>query len=207
MSEHKCAGTIQGTFAECGEAVERAYCSLECRKTAAKRQTTSNDYDFITDRLAIGNVASRATPGFVAVVSLLASAPWDEITEAPAVPNGGEIDELGKVPVLHIDINDGEGPGEPIGDGRDLASWLSSATAFIAKHIEVGCVLVHCGAGKSRSVAVVVAYLCRYVGMLPSEALSFIALRRPGVCPAPCFLEAIKRWLRLDDLAAKGPRG
>lgn len=25
-----------------------------------------NEYDFVTDRLAIGNVASRATPGFVA---------------------------------------------------------------------------------------------------------------------------------------------
>ena len=36
----------------------------------------SSDYNFVTDRLAIGDVASRATPGFVAVVSLLATAPW-----------------------------------------------------------------------------------------------------------------------------------
>lgn len=32
---------------------------------------SEHDYDFITDRLAIGNAASRATAGFVAVVSLL----------------------------------------------------------------------------------------------------------------------------------------
>lgn len=31
------------------------------------------DFDFITDRLAVGNVASRAVPGFIAVVSLLAT--------------------------------------------------------------------------------------------------------------------------------------
>lgn len=34
-----------------------------------------SDFDFITDRLAVGNVASRAVLGFVAVVSLLSTAP------------------------------------------------------------------------------------------------------------------------------------
>jgi hypothetical protein len=29
------------------------------------------DYNFITDRLAIGNVASRAVPGFCVVVTVL----------------------------------------------------------------------------------------------------------------------------------------
>ena len=48
---------------------------------------SDRDYNFITDRLAIGNVASRATPGFCAVVSLLATQPWDEVTGAPEVPN------------------------------------------------------------------------------------------------------------------------
>ncbi|TXH58628.1 MAG: hypothetical protein E6Q97_01855 [Desulfurellales bacterium] len=66
--------------------------------------------------------------------------------------------------------------------------------------------LVHCGAGKSRSVAIVVAYLCRYAGMSLSEALGFVSARRPGACPAPCFIEAIKRWMKLDELATTGPR-
>lgn len=30
--------------------------------------TIEHNYDFITDRLAIGNMASHSTPGFVAVV-------------------------------------------------------------------------------------------------------------------------------------------
>ena len=46
------------------------------------------DYDFITDRLAIGDVASRSTDGFCAVVSLLSSAPFDEQYKAPAAPEG-----------------------------------------------------------------------------------------------------------------------
>jgi len=54
-----------------------------------------HDYDFITDRLAIGNVASRATPGFVAVVSILATdRPGTlacEVTGAPEVPNGVQV--------------------------------------------------------------------------------------------------------------------
>jgi hypothetical protein len=39
-----------------------------------------------------------------------------------------------------------------------------------------------------------------------AEAAAFVAERRPGACPAPCFAEAIKRWLWLDELATKGPR-
>ena len=31
----------------------------------------SKDFNFITDRLAIGSLASRSTPGFVAVVSVV----------------------------------------------------------------------------------------------------------------------------------------
>ena len=161
-----------------------------------------SNYDFVTDRLAIGNVASRATPGFVAVVSVLATAPWDEVAGAPTVPN--------ETPVLHIDLTDGESkrvrPDNGETYGHDLDEYLDDVTGFIAAHIRRGCVLVHCGAGKSRSVAVVIAYLCRYAGMSWIEAKNLVAARRPGACPAPCFAEAVKRWLKLDELELQGPR-
>lgn len=175
------------------------------------------DYSFITDRLAVGNVASRIVPGFVAVVSLLATSPWDELYKAPFIPGGvlirqptilhlqHEVLPVGALPVLHIDINDGEGPGSPIGDGRDLADSLDSVTDFIAYYIRQGRVLVHCGAGQSRSGAVAVAYLCRYAGMNYSEALAFVRDKRHCVAPANCFADAVKRWLRLDNLAEYGP--
>ena len=147
------------------------------------------DYDFITDRLAIGDVASRAESGFVAVISLLATAPWDEQHGAPAVPDG--------VPVHMIDLRDGE---------RGLETHLGGACAFIAAHITRGCVLVHCGAGLSRSVSVVAAYLCRYAGMNLSEAVNFIKDKRQGACPADVFWAAITQWLHLDVLGQGGPR-
>lgn len=191
------------------------------------------DYNFITDRLAIGNVASRAVPGFCAVVSVLTvegrhrGRPWSaELTEkAPKVPGGAEVrfdrrsgrwlkenDWLAELPVLVLDIADGESSSERSAfscqheNDRDLDYYLDDATAFIAEHLKRGCVLVHCGAGSSRSAAVVIAYLCRYAGMSYSEALSFVRARRPSVAPADCFKAAIERWLSLHALAEKGPR-
>lgn len=193
------------------------------------------DYNFITDRLAIGNVASRAVPGFCAVVSVLTvegrhrGRPWSaELTEkAPKVPGGDvwhhewyaslgrqRVWKKNEIPVLILDLADGESSSERSAfscscqheNDRDLDYYLDDATAFIADHIKRGCVLVHCGAGLSRSAAVVVAYLCRYAGMSYSEALGFIKARRPSVAPADCFKAAIERWLSLRALADKGPR-
>lgn len=195
------------------------------------------DYNFITDRLAIGNVASRAVPGFVAVVSILATdRPGTlacELTGAPKVPGGVFVQyfwreswwtkEAGTfnppqekldVPVFHVDLADGEGhylgmPLKPDGSrvpSRGLEDFLDDAVQFIADFIDEGYVLVHCGAGLSRSVSVVIAYLCRYAGMSYSEALSFLKARRPSVAPADCFKAAIERWLSLRELSEKGPR-
>lgn len=223
-----CKGVVPGTFTVCGEDPSYAFCSSECQAAYEidKMRLGGNDYDFVTDRLAIGNVASRAIPGFVAVVSMLSTSPWDEVTGAPKVPNEDRIPasadaatlpwqgpppaDYAYTPVLHIDLADGETrrvrPDNGETYGNNLDTFLDDATSFIAAHIRRGCVLVHCGAGKSRSVAVVVAYLCRYAGMSLTEALAFVSARRPGACPAPCFIEAIKRWLRLDELTAGGPR-
>jgi hypothetical protein len=213
----------------------------------------SRDFNFITDRLAIGNLASRSTPGFVAVVSVVTvegrhrGRPWSaELTEkAPQVPGGVPMDGLtealnindftarGSTPVWIVDIADGEASRNRLRhssecdrdprdeewtcapqcsklrgheDDRDLDFYLDDATSFIAYHIKRGCVLVHCGAGISRSAAVVIAYLCRFAGMNYTEALAFVKAKRPQVAPADVFKEAIERWLGLDKLATTGPR-
>lgn len=214
--------------------------------------TIEHDYDFITDRLAIGNLASRSTPGFVAVVSVVTiegrhrGRPWSAelTTKAPHVPGSTPMEGLNKpfvsfasapflfrlgnlqqdatlhtahtaggpTPVWIVDIADGEASSAKTAysstheDDRDLDFYLDDATEFIAMHIKRGCVLVHCGAGISRSAAVVVAYLCRYAGMSYAEALAFVKARRPQVAPADVFKEAIERWLKLDKLTTEGPR-
>jgi protein-tyrosine phosphatase len=195
----------------------------------------SKDFNFITDRLAIGCLASRSTPGFVAVVSVVTvegrhrGRPWSaELTaRAPQVPGGvvwpsewyamysrvlEKTRKSAHVPVLVIDIADGEASCAKTAysstheDDRDLDFYLDDATDFIAEHIRRGCVLVHCGAGISRSAAVVIAYLCRFAGMSYAEALAFVKAKRPQVAPADVFKEAIERWLGLDKLATTGPR-
>lgn len=199
----------------------------------------SKDFNFITDRLAIGCLASRSTPGFVAVVSVVTvegrhrGRPWSaELTAwAPQVVGGGRVYHTDcnvsgysnwlfyeeppfrfEIPVLIVDIADGEASSDKTAytsthqDDRDLDFYLDDATAFIAAHIQRGCVLVHCGAGVSRSAAVVIAYLCRYAGMSYAEALAFVKTKRPQVAPADVFKEAIERWLDLDKLATTGPR-
>ena len=195
----------------------------------------SRDFNFITDRLAIGSLASRSTPGFVAVVSVVTvegrhrGRPWSaELTaKAPQVPGGvvwpsewysmyrcvlEMTHESTHIPVLIVDIADGEASGDKTAysstheDDRDLDFYLDDTTDFIAANIRRGCVLVHCGAGISRSAAVVIAYLCRYAGMSYAEALAFVKAKRPQVAPADMFKEAIERWLGFDKLASMGPR-
>lgn len=198
----------------------------------------SKDFNFITDRLAIGNLASRSTPGFAAVVSVVTvegrhrGRPWSaELTEkAPQVPRQRHAPTCERdprdeewtcstgcmrgvpIPILIVDIADGEASSGMTAysstheDDRDLDFYLGDATEFIATHIRRGCVLVHCGAGISRSAAVVIAYLCRYAGMSYAEALAFVKTKRPQVAPADVFKEAIARWLGLDKLATTGPR-
>lgn len=141
----------------------------------------ADDFDFITDRLAIGSVAARATPGFVAVVSILSGSPFDERYKAPPIPTHWTDAEgvLHGVRTFHISLGDGE-PG--------LEHRLDPAMAFLSTEIARGCVLVHCGAGLSRSVAVVAAYLCRFAGMRLDEAVAFIRSRRQSACPTDIFI-------------------
>lgn len=193
--------------------------------TATAQQANMSDFDFVTDRLAVGNVASRAVPGFVAVVSLLHTERpgliCDELHGAPPVAGTPRVQSydmylrachwshVGTVAhpaVWHIDIGDGESKSLAR-DMHDLEEYLDDACSHIAANLAHGCVLVHCGAGKSRSVAVVVAYLCRYAGMSYVEALALVKERRPGAAPCDAFAAAVKRWLRLDDLMTGARHG
>lgn len=133
----------------------------------------------------------------------------DGLTEALDI---NDFTSRGSTPVWIVDIADGEASSAKTAysstheDDRDLDFYLDDATRFIAEHIRRGCVLVHCGAGISRSAAVVIAYLCRYTGMSYAEALAFVKARRPQVAPADVFKDAIERWLGLSRLASEGPR-
>ncbi|CAK8563552.1 unnamed protein product [Lathyrus sativus] len=57
-----------------------------------------------------------------------------------------------------------------------------------------GCVLVHCYAGRSRSVTIIVAYLMKYRGMSLSEALQHVKNKRPKAAPNRGFIRQLEEF-------------
>ncbi|XP_061345511.1 dual specificity protein phosphatase 1-like isoform X2 [Gastrolobium bilobum] len=64
-----------------------------------------------------------------------------------------------------------------------------------------GGVLVHCFAGRSRSVTIVVAYLMKNRGMSLSEALQRVKIKRPIAAPNPGFVHQLEDFEKsLQDI-------
>ncbi|KAL4398154.1 hypothetical protein HN51_002759 [Arachis hypogaea] len=78
-------------------------------------------------------------------------------------------------------------------DDVDLKQYFNQCFDFIEDaKMHGGGVLVHCFAGKSRSVTVVVAYLMKTRGMSLSEALQHVKSRRPLASPNPGFIRQLE---------------
>jgi protein-tyrosine phosphatase len=148
----------------------------------------TKNYDFILDRLAVGGYTARSNPEWAAVVT---------VVSPEELANFSEYFPLSeRMPWIHIPLSDGR---------KGLKPHLDAVTSFIQTHIRNGCVLVHCGAGNSRSVSIVVAYLV-LCGFSMQDALSFVRQHRPGICPYSGFLDEIKQHFQLHLLYEKGPR-
>lgn len=81
---------------------------------------------------------------------------------------------------------------------------LVDAVAWIEQQLKENNVMVCCRAGMSRSVSVVVAYLCCVEGYCYDEALRLATTRRPGALPLP-ELEATIALVRHIRRATPGP--
>ncbi len=148
---------------------------------------------WITSRLAVGDLASRTGEwdGIVSAITTTAR-PGILWVEMPAVLYRVRPG----VQVHEVDIADGESWAMGA-DMHRLESYLDAATEFIASILAAqGKVLVHCYAGTSRSVAVVVAYLCRYAGMDFKEAYAFVRAKHPEANISTPFVLALRNWLR-----------
>ena len=120
--------------------------------------------DWITDQLAIGNfVDAESLPDGIDAVLCLREDCCDGRTDVDAL----------SLPLL-------DGPGN---DPRDIEDALD----FIHEVVTSGQrILVHCHAGRSRSVVVVARYLMQSKGLTAQAALDLIASRRdiylsPGI--------------------------
>jgi len=90
----------------------------------------------------------------------------------------------------HIRVDDGE-PGQN--------ALLGQAVTTLDLLIKEGnIILVHCGAGISRSATVTIGYLI-YSKQFATweEAESFVASRRPIIWPHPFLRRSMKRWLEV----------
>jgi atypical dual specificity phosphatase len=112
--------------------------------------------DWITDQIAIGDAldAVKHAPQFDSILCLLSG----------CCAERADIDGY-CVPLL-------DGPG-------NSREYVLAAIDFIAAQVENGCkLLVHCQAGRSRSVCIVAAYLMRHKGLSKKQAIATIAQKR-----------------------------
>lgn len=77
---------------------------------------------------------------------------------------------------------------------EQLSSYFPVCFKFIDNALETGCILVHCNAGISRSVSIVVAYLMSRHQLNLDEALSRVKAARPKAQPNKGFLEQLKLY-------------
>ena len=74
----------------------------------------------------------------------------------------------------------------------DLLPHLPKCVRFIEDGRRQGCVFVHCMAGKSRSVAVVVAYLMVAYNMTCEAAMHLVKRRHGVAAPNEGFVEQVR---------------
>jgi Dual specificity phosphatase, catalytic domain/UBA/TS-N domain len=100
----------------------------------------------------------------------------------------GELERLG-VRYLELPMEDGV-KGPPIGE------FLRLGADFVQRCVAEGAspVLVHCSAGKSRSAAVVAAYLVKHKGFSLRDAMLLMRGRRERAYPRLHFWQQLMDW-------------
>ncbi len=113
--------------------------------------------DWITDNIAIGNFQD-ARKGYAAVDAILC-------LKEDCICKGREDVDAFRVPLI-------DGPG-------NTRKSIEEAIDVIAGVVSSGeKILVHCHAGRSRSVCIVAAYFVRHHNMTVKEALDFVGGKR-----------------------------
>lgn len=138
-------------------------------------------FSLIEPGLAVGDAMARGGR-WSAVVSVLPRKELDRLGAPALVPGTSH---------LHLSIEDGK-PGR-------LPRYLDRTIAFIDQHKDKDApMLVHCAAGMSRSVAVVLGYLVHH-GMSLEQAAALLQDRRPLCHPAPVYLDEIRAHFHLPE--------
>lgn len=137
-----------------------------------------DEVTWIVDQVAITNYVSAHSKDILAAQHVRAVLCLDrELEGCPPADRGIEC-----VRVVHLV----DGANEMV----VFREAVSSLEGLIGK---CGRVLVHCRAGRSRSIAVVAAYLTKVRGMDADEALEFVTTRRQAAV-APELVQLVERF-------------
>ena len=147
-------------------------------------------YDFILPNLAVGSFESRLDPNFLAVVTIISPSEMRYISQSFPITTPAKH-------LMMIPIHDGE---------MGMTPYFDNAFQFIETHIENGKVLVHCHAGISRSVSMVIYYLSKKMNMHPIDASKIVRKKRVIADPYSGFMsEIITRYVAEKMEKAKQP--
>lgn len=136
-----------------------------------------NHYDYVTDSIILGALplssnfdALVRTERITAVLSLV-----QEHEFTPSMfHHPVQHEEWLRAGVQHYWVQTPDYEPVPVGS-------LMDAAKFIQQHAETGKVYIHCKAGRGRSTAALVVYLCHYRMMGAVEAMEFVRQRRPQI--------------------------
>jgi protein-tyrosine phosphatase len=141
----------------------------------------------ITETLLVGNIRDAEDPS-PTVSALLLVAEEHDVTPPSWVT-------YAKIPLK-------EYGAPPVPELIKAVDWLEA-------HASDNRVMVCCRAGMSRSVSVVIAYLCCVQGMAYDDAAGLALSRRPGAIPLPSLRVAIQKvtWERRRRTTQKAVSG
>jgi protein-tyrosine phosphatase len=100
--------------------------------------------------------------------------------------NSSKYPEFKHIPVIHIDIEDSE--------DVNIYKYFSYTNSLIERAKEDGNVLVHCRAGISRSVSIVLAYMMKTYRMSLDEAIHHVKNIRRIANPNIGFLKQLSEY-------------
>ena len=77
-------------------------------------------------------------------------------------------------------------------DGYNLSTYFHKGADFISQCLKTTSIMVHCLAGVSRSVSLVIAYFMKYKGMPYKEAYGLVKSKRKIIHPNEGFIKQLR---------------
>ena len=165
---------------------------------------------YIGDKIAAGDIDLLRAHGITSVLNTAVNVDFNYVNQQIDAHPGGNVLMFGHSPIrmAKVDMNDGPGnlPGRLLAAGHTVEGLLHQDSPKKASHPrhKPGNLLIHCRAGRSRSVIVAALYLhLKYPEKWPSfeQTLDFVRVQRAmpledyEKVPTPAMMELARTVL------------